>query len=182
MAARLPRADVDRLNGQVPGLKLFPRHGGDLLAHLEAHRGSLASGAAIGPSALRRLLDVLAADHPAVQRMCCNGCGAQTRLPYRKDGASICDSCYRYAHLKVCVRCGQTGHPAFREGSGVVCTRWAEAAGAEGKEPDLGLLLNRHELTTAAEHAQHELWCVVRGKQRFVAHAYRERSRACLLD
>jgi len=65
---------------------------------------------------LRRLLDVLAADHPAVKWMCCDGCGAQMPLPYRKDGASICDSCYRYAHLKVCVRCGQTGHPACREG------------------------------------------------------------------
>ena len=116
MAARLPGADVDRLTGQIAGLKLLPRHVGDLLAHLEAQAGSLASGAAIGPSALRRLLDVLAADHPAVKRMCCDGCGAQMPLPYRKDGASICDSCYRYAHLKVCVRCGQTGHPAFREG------------------------------------------------------------------
>ena len=111
VAARLPGADVDRLTGQIAGLKLFPRHVGDLLAHLEAHPGSLASGAAIGPSALRRLLDVPAADHPAVKRMCCDGCGAQTRLPYRKDGASICDSCYRHAHLKFACAAAKRGTP-----------------------------------------------------------------------
>jgi hypothetical protein len=55
--------------------------------------------------------------------MRCNGCGAQTRLPYRKDGASICGNCYRRVHLKICVRCGQTGQPAFREGGGIVCMR-----------------------------------------------------------
>ncbi len=53
MAARLPGADVDRLTGQIAGLKLLPRHVGDLLEHLEAQAGSLASGAAIGASALR---------------------------------------------------------------------------------------------------------------------------------
>lgn len=123
VAARLPGADVDRLTGQIAALKLLPHHAGDLLEYLDAHPEALTSGAATGPSALRRLLDVLAADHPAVQRMRCNGCRAQTRLPYRRDGASICGNCYRRAHLKVCVRCGQMGQPAFREAGGTVCIR-----------------------------------------------------------
>ena len=83
VAARLPGADVDRLTGQIAGLKLFPRHVGDLLAHLEATRGSLASGAAIGPSAC------------ADCWMCwplitlrCNGCaatGAERRRGFRTE-------------------------------------------------------------------------------------------------
>lgn len=123
VAARLPAADIDRLTGQIAALKLLPHHAGDLLEYLEAHPEALTSGAATGPPALRRLLDVLAADHPAVQRMRCNGCGAQTRLPYRKDGASICGNCYRRTHQQVCVRCGQAEQPAFRESGGTVCTR-----------------------------------------------------------
>ena len=53
------------------------------------------------------LLDVLATEHPGVQRMRCHRCGAQRALPYRSDGASICGRCYRQTHLKVCVRCDE---------------------------------------------------------------------------
>ena len=60
-------------------MKLLPAHAGDLLEYLQAHPEALTSGAATGPSALRRLLDVLAAEHPGVQRMRCHGCGAQER-------------------------------------------------------------------------------------------------------
>ena len=88
-----------------------------------SHPDALTSGEATGPSALRALLDALAAEHPGVQRMRCHRCGAQRALPYRRDGGSICGSCYRRTHLKVCVRCGEVGQPAFREGSGIVCTR-----------------------------------------------------------
>lgn len=122
-ASLLSDADTDRLAAQITGLKLLPAHAGGLLAYLQTHPDALTSGEATGPSALRRLLDVLAADHPAVQRMRCHRCAAQTRLPYRRDGASICCSCYRQTHLKMCVRCGQTSQPAFRETDGIVCTR-----------------------------------------------------------
>jgi hypothetical protein len=93
----------------------------------------LTSGEATGPSALRSLLDVLAVEHPGVQRMRCHRCGAQRALPYRRDGASICGRCYTQTHLKVCVRCGEVGQPAFREGSGIVCTR------CKGRDPPIGV-------------------------------------------
>jgi len=123
LARRIPGADVDRLTARIAELKLSLRHAVGLLAHLEAHPDALSSGDATGSAALRRLLDVLAADHPAVQRMRCHNCGAQTELRYRRDGASICGGCYRQTHMKVCVRCGQMGHPDIREGDGIVCTR-----------------------------------------------------------
>lgn len=123
VASHLPGADTDRLAAQIAALELLPAHARGLVAYLQTHPDALTSGEANGPSALRRLLEVLAAEHPTVQPMRCHRCGAQTRLPYRVDGASICGNCYRQTHLKVCVRCGQTGQPAFREGGGIVCTR-----------------------------------------------------------
>jgi hypothetical protein len=123
VASHLPDADTDRLAAQIAALELLPAHARGLVAYLQTHPDALTSGEPTGPSALRRLLDVLAAEHATVQRMHCHRCGAQTRLPYRKDGASICGNCYRQTHLKVCVRCGETGQPAFREGGGIVCTR-----------------------------------------------------------
>ena len=89
---------------QIPALRLLPALASGLQAYLQTHPDALTSGKATGPSALRRLLDVLAADHPTVQRMRCHRCGAQARFPYRKDGASICCNCYRRMHWKVCVR------------------------------------------------------------------------------
>ena len=91
--SQLPGADPDRLAEQIAALRLLPSHALSLLAHLQAHPDALTSGAATGPAALRRLLDVLAAEHPGVQRMRCHRCGAQRALPYRKDGASICGNC-----------------------------------------------------------------------------------------
>src|SRR5260370_23152703 len=52
-------------------------------------------------SALRALLDVLAVEHPGVQRMRCHRCGAPRALPYRRDGASICGRCYSQTHRKM---------------------------------------------------------------------------------
>jgi ribosomal protein S27AE len=99
VGAPLPEADTERLASQIAALKLLPAHARGLLAHLQTHPDALTSGEATGPSALGRLLDALAADHPVVQRMRCNRCGAQTRLPYRKDGASICGNCHRLAEI-----------------------------------------------------------------------------------
>lgn len=123
MAMLLPDADTNRLAAHIAALKLLPRQATGLLAYVKTHPDALTSGDATGPSALRRLLEVLAADHPAVQRMRCHRCGTQTRLPYRKDGASICGNCYRQTRFKMCVRCGQLGQPARGEAGGVICTR-----------------------------------------------------------
>ena len=123
LAPRLPDASPEQLTTQISALKLLPAHAAGLVRHLQSHPDALTSGEATGPSALRALLDVLAAEHPGVQRMRCHRCGAQRALPYRRDGASICGICYRRTHLKVCVRCGEVGQPAFREGSGIVCAR-----------------------------------------------------------
>jgi recombinational DNA repair protein (RecF pathway) len=123
LAPQLPGADPERLAAQIEALKLLPAHARGLLAHLQAHPDALASGEATGPSALRALLDVLATEHPAVQRVRCHRCGAQRRLPYRRGGASICGRCYAQTHLKVCVRCGELGRPDSREDGGVVCLR-----------------------------------------------------------
>ena len=123
LAARLPSANRARLTAQVEALNLTAAHATGLLRHLQSHPDATASGAATGPAALRALLDVLAAEHPGVQRVRCHGCGAEKRLPYRRDGASICGSCYRRTHLKLCVRCGELGQPARRDGSATVCMR-----------------------------------------------------------
>lgn len=123
LAARLPSANRARLTAQVEALNLTAAHATGLLRHLQSHPDATASGAATGPAALRALLDVLAAEHPGVQRVRCHGCGAEKRLPYRRDGASICGRCYRLTHLKLCVRCGELGQPARRDGSATVCMR-----------------------------------------------------------
>ena len=123
LAGRLPGADRGRLSAQIEALTLTAAHAMGLLAHLRSHPDALSSGAATGPAALRALLDVLAAEHPGVQRVRCHGCGARKRLPYRQDGASICGSCYRQTHLKVCGRCGELGSPARRDGDATVCVR-----------------------------------------------------------
>ena len=123
VASQLPSADPEWLTGQIAALKLLPRHARGLFAYLQAHQDALTSGEATGPSALRALLDVLATEHPAVQRVRCHRCGAQRRLPYRRGGASICGRCYAQTHLKVCVRCGELGRPDSREDGGIVCLR-----------------------------------------------------------
>jgi hypothetical protein len=123
LADRLPGADRGRLSAQVEALNLTAAHTGGLLRHLRSHPDALTSGAAAGPAALRALLDVLATQYPGVQRVRCHGCGEAKRLPYRRDGASICGSCYRRTHLKVCGRCGELGSPARREGGVTVCMR-----------------------------------------------------------
>jgi hypothetical protein len=97
------------LTAQVTALTLLRAHAGGLLRHLQSHPDALTSGEATGPAALRALVDALVAEHPVVQRIRCHGCGAQKRLPYRRDGASICGSCYRKTHLKLCRRCGEVG-------------------------------------------------------------------------
>ena len=109
LADRLPGASRARLTAHVDSLNLTAAHATGLLRHLKSHPDALTSGSATGPAALRALLDVLATEYPAVQPVRCHGCGAQKRLPYRRDGASICGSCYRKSHLKVCVRCGELG-------------------------------------------------------------------------
>ena len=123
LAPRLPDASTELLTTQIAALRLLPAHASGLAEYLQAHPDALTSGEATGPSALRALLDVLAVEHPGVQRMRCHRCGAQRALPYRRDGASICGRCYTQTHRKMCVRCGEVGQPAFREGSGIVCTR-----------------------------------------------------------
>ncbi|WP_129307127.1 hypothetical protein [Streptomyces sp. L2] len=100
-----------------------------MLEHLRAHPDALVSGDSSGPPGLLKLLDVLAAEHQAVQRARCAQCGTVRRLPYRIDGAATCGRCYARSHLKPCVRCGETGRPAFRENGGVVC------AGCKTRDP-----------------------------------------------
>jgi hypothetical protein len=123
LAARLPGASLEHLTARVASLTLSAAHADGLLRHLQSHPDALTSGEATGPAALRALLDALAAEHPVVQPIRCHACGARKRLPYRKDGASICGSCYRKTHLKVCMRCGELGQPARRDGGGIVCVR-----------------------------------------------------------
>jgi hypothetical protein len=123
LAPRLSDADPERLSDQIAAMKLLPAHAAGLATHLRSHPDALTSGVATGPSALRALLDILAAEYAGVQRMRCGRCGTEKTLPYRRDGASICSRCYRQTHLRVCVRCGEVGQPALREGNGVVCTR-----------------------------------------------------------
>ena len=93
LAPRLPDASTELLTTQIAALRLLPAHATGLAEYLQAHPDALTSGEATGPSALRALLDVLAVEHPGVQRMRCHRCGAQRALPYRRDGASICGRC-----------------------------------------------------------------------------------------
>ncbi len=83
--------------------------------------------------------------------MRCAECGAHRALPYRRHGAGICGRCYHRHHLKVCARCGRMGHPAFREGDGIVCSRCSE------RDPD------RHQ-TCSRCHARAAVACRVNGR------------------
>jgi len=123
VAARLLDADLGRLAELVAAVTLLPTHAQELVDYMHTHPDALTSGDARGPAGLRKLLDVLAAEYPGVQRMCCHRCKAQVRLPYRRDGASICGNCYQQTRFKVCVRCGELSQPAHRDGGGVVCGR-----------------------------------------------------------
>ena len=89
LAPRLPDASPELLTTQIAALKLLPAHAAGLVQYLQAHPDALTSGEATGPSALRALLDVLAVEHPGVQRMRCHRCGAQRALrDYLANGVS----------------------------------------------------------------------------------------------
>lgn len=127
ISTQLPDADPCRIAEQLASLELLPAHTAQLLTHLLAHPDALTSGNSSGPTGMRRLLDLLAAEHPSVQRARCHRCRAVRALPYRADGAAICGRCYNRTHRITCVRCGRTGAPAFRDDGGVVCTRCSRA-------------------------------------------------------
>lgn len=123
LATRLPTAGLEGLTEQIGALHLTTPQARAVLDHLRARPDALTSGSSEGPAGLARLLDALAEKYPEVRRMQCGRCGAERRLPYRRDGARICNRCYNHTLLKTCVRCGELGHPEFREGAGTVCSR-----------------------------------------------------------
>ena len=134
LARQLPGADTVRLAEQLSALRLLPTQTDRVLDHLRVHSDALISGDSSGPAGLLKLLNVLAAEHPSVQRARCAQCGTVRRLPYRVEGAATCARCYTRAHLKQCLRCGEIGHPAFREDGGVVCTRCKNSDPASRRE------------------------------------------------
>src|SRR5258705_11693751 len=89
LAPRLPDASTELLTTQIAALRLLPAHATGLAEYLQAHPDALTSGEATGPSALPALLDVLAVEHPGVQRMPCHRSVLQCSLPDRRDRASI---------------------------------------------------------------------------------------------
>lgn len=125
LTQRIPGSDPDRLHTQIVALGLLPVHARRLLTYLTEHRDALTAGDPAGPAALRKLLDLLAAEHPSVRRMHCHHCGKVRTLPYRGDGAAICRSCYNKTRLTICVRCGELGIPAVRKPGGTICSRCA---------------------------------------------------------
>jgi len=122
---RIPGSDPDRLHTLIAALGLLPVHAYRLLTYLTEHRDALTAGDPAGPMALRKLLDLLAAEHPGVRRVHCHHCGKVRTLPYRDDGAGICRSCYNKTRLTICVHCGELGIPAVREPGGTICSRCA---------------------------------------------------------
>lgn len=123
LARLLPGSDPDRLAAQLTGLRIRAQHLTALATHLADHPDTLSSGRSDGPACLRRVLDMLALEHPGVRRAQCGTCGSSGRLPYRVNGTGLCATCYRRMHLKTCVRCGGSGTPAAREAEGTVCAR-----------------------------------------------------------
>jgi len=117
----LPAADTARLTEQLA--VLTPAQTGRVAEHLRTHPDALFSGDSAGPPGLGKLLDTLAREHPGVQRARCHRCAAVRALPYRLEDTRICARCYGHTHRTVCVRCGELGHPAFRENGGAVCVR-----------------------------------------------------------
>jgi len=112
----LPAADTARLTEQLA--VLTPAQTGRVAEHLRTHPDALFSGDSAGPPGLGKLLDTLAREHPGVQRARCHRCAAVRALPYRLEDTRICARCYGHTHRTVCVRCGELGHPAFRENGG----------------------------------------------------------------
>ncbi len=123
LARRLPGSDPDRLAAQLTGLRIRAQHLTALATHLADHPDALSSGRSDGPACLRRVLEMLALEHPSVRRAQCSTCGSSGRLPYRVNGTGLCATCYRRVHLVTCVRCGGSGSPAAREDEGTVCAR-----------------------------------------------------------
>lgn len=125
LTRRIPGSDPDCLVAQIAALGLLPGHARRLLIYLSEHGDALTAGDPAGPAALRKLLDLLAPEHPGVRRIHCHHCGKVRTLPYRHDGAGICRSCYNKTRLSICVRCGELGTPAVREPGGTICSRCA---------------------------------------------------------
>lgn len=113
----------ERILDVITQLRWRPSHADALLGYLREHPDALTSGAADGPAALRKLLEVLAEEYAVVQRMRCGRCHSERRLPYRWDGVSICGACYRRVHVDVCTQCGETRPVGRRIRTGAVCER-----------------------------------------------------------
>ena len=125
LTRRIPGSDPDRLVAQIAALGLLPAPARRLLIYLIEHHDALTAGDPAGPTVLRKLLDLLAAEHPSVRRVHCHRCGKERTLPYRDDGAGICRGCYNKKRLKICVRCSELGIPTVREPGGTICSRCA---------------------------------------------------------
>jgi hypothetical protein len=120
----LPEADAVTLTAHVEGLRLRRGAARDLLDYLRDHPDALISGRSDGPAVRLRLLDALAAEHPAVQRARCVGCDRVRSLRHRMDDGRACVTCYSRQHLDVCVRCGDRRDVARREADGgAVCPK-----------------------------------------------------------
>lgn len=128
LTQRIPGSDPDRLVAQIAALGLLPAPARRLLIYLTEHRDALTAGDPAGPTVMRKLLDLLAAEYPSVRRVHCHRCGTERTLPYRDDGAGICRSCYNIKRLTTCVRCGELGIPTIREPGGTICSRCAARA------------------------------------------------------
>jgi hypothetical protein len=70
LTRRIPRSDPERLHIQITALGLLPAHARRLLTYLNEHANALTSGDPAGPAALRKLLDLLASEHPRVYGEC----------------------------------------------------------------------------------------------------------------
>lgn len=138
--ARLPSdADVDgQVTAVVDGLQLGAAGASSLAQYLRRNDDALVSGRSDGPPQRLRLLQQLAPLLPGQVRPAqCVGCAKTGQLVRRLHGQRACGSCYARSRRCLCVRCGQDGIIALKDGDGYLCrfcfnrdtSRWEPCTG-----------------------------------------------------
>lgn len=186
ICGRLPAADPDIVSCELDRLALTAPHTEQVLAHFSAHPNALTSGDSTGPIGVRRLLAVLAADHPEVHRVRCARCSDEERpLPYHEGAAAICARCYSRSHRIICVRCQRSGPAEFRENGGTVCTRCARGDPARqqlctncGKRAPVAYRVDKEPLCQKCGPKRRHT-CGDCGRVDQLAHAVTERGPIC---
>lgn len=116
-------ANVDgKVTAVLDGLQLGPAGASSLMEYLRDNDEALVSGRSDGPPQRLRLLEQLDLLFPGQVRPAqCVGCGRTGRLVRRLNGQRACGSCYARSRRCLCVRCGQDGILAVKDGDGYLC-------------------------------------------------------------